>query len=161
LILDVRGNPGGYLDSAVDMASFFLPLGKTIVTEDFGSSTPSQVYTSKGYDVFNSNLKMLILVDQGTASAAEILSGALQEYGVAKLVGTRTFGKGSVQELLPMSSTTSLKITVARWLTPNGTWISGNGLTPDYPVDLTDADIASGTDAQMNKAISILDGTNN
>jgi carboxyl-terminal processing protease len=161
LILDLRGNPGGYLDSAVDMASFFLPLGKTVVTESYGPNIPDDIYRSKGYDVFGSNLKMMILVDQGTASAAEILSGALQENGIAKLVGTRTFGKGCVQELLPMSSSTSLKVTVARWLTPNGTSISDNGLTPDYPVAVTDADIAAGKDPQMAKAISLLDGTNN
>ena len=154
LIVDLRGNPGGYLDAAVDMASWFLPLGTPVVSEDFGHGQPQQVYRSKGYNIFNSNLHMMILVDGGTASAAEILSGALSENGVAKLVGTQTFGKGSVQELLPVTSDTSLKITIARWLTPNGTSISQNGLTPDYVVPFTDA---SGTDPQMAKAISLLD----
>ena len=157
LILDLRGNPGGYLDSAVDMASYFLPLGDVVVQEDFGSSTPEQIYRSKGYDVFNSNLKMMILVNQGSASAAEILSGALQEHGIAKLVGTRTFGKGSVQELMQITPDTSLKITIARWLTPDGLSISDNGFTPDYNVPMTDADVAAGKDPQMDKAIELLD----
>ena len=157
LILDLRGNPGGYLDAAVDMASYFLPLGKTVVTEDYGSSTPPTVYRSKGYDVFDSRLRMAILVDSGSASASEILSGALQEYGIAKLVGTKTFGKGSVQELIPITSDTSLKVTVARWLTPDGISISDGGLTPDYFATTTDADIAAGNDPQMTKAIQVLD----
>ena len=161
LVLDLRGNPGGYLDAAVNMASYFLPLGDVVVRENFGSSTPEQVYRSKGYNVFNSNLKMMILVDQGSASASEILSGALQEHGIAKLVGTRTFGKGSVQELMQITPDTSLKITIARWLTPNGISISDNGLTPDYQVLFTDADATVGRDPQMDKAISLLDGTNN
>jgi len=160
LILDLRGNPGGYLDSAVDMASWFLPLGDVVVRENFGSSSPEQIYRSKGYNVFNSNLKMMILVDGGSASAAEILSGALQEHGIAKLVGTQTFGKGSVQELMPITSDTSLKITIAKWLTPNGVSISQSGLTPDYVVPMTDADVAAGKDPQMDKAVSLLDGTN-
>ena len=156
LILDLRGNPGGYLDAAWDMASYFLPAGKVIVTEDFGSNAPQQIYRSKGYDAFNSSLEMLILVDGGSASASEILSGALQEQGVAKLVGTKTFGKGSVQELIPITDGTSLKVTVARWLTPNGHNLSHDGLDPDYAVSFTDADIASGTDTQMAKAVQLL-----
>ncbi len=157
LVLDLRGNPGGYLDAAVDMASWFLPLGDVVVRENFGSSSPEQVYRSKGYNVFNSNLKMIILVDQGSASAAEILSGALEEHGIAKLVGTRTFGKGSVQELMQITPDTSLKITIAKWLTPNGLSITDNGLTPDYNVPMTDADMLAGKDPQMDKAIEILD----
>jgi carboxyl-terminal processing protease len=157
LILDLRGNPGGYLESAVDMASWFLPLGKVVVRENYGPNIPEDVYRSKGYDVFNSNLKMVILVDGGSASAAEILSGALHEQGVATLVGTKTFGKGSVQELLDISPDASLKVTIARWLTPNGISISNNGLTPDYVVNVTDDDLKAGKDPQMDKAIQILD----
>ena len=102
-------------------------------------------------------LKMIILADQGSASAAEILSGALQQNGVAKIVGTRTFGKGCVQELIPITSDTSLKVTIARWLTPNGISISDNGLTPDYEVKITDTDVKAGKDPQMDKAIQLLD----
>jgi carboxyl-terminal processing protease len=154
LILDLRGNPGGYLDAAWDMASWFLPAGKLIVTEDFGNNGSPNIYRSKGYDIFNSSLKMLILVDGGSASAAEILAGALNEQGIAKLVGSKTFGKGSVQELVSITSDTSLKVTVARWLTPNGHNLSHDGLDPDYPATATSS--PAGTDAIMDKAVQLL-----
>ena len=156
LILDLRGNPGGYLDAAWDMASWFLPAGKVVVTEAFGHHAPSQVYRSKGYNVFNSNLQMYVLVDNGSASAAEILAGALQEQGVAKLIGVKTFGKGSVQELVPITDDTSLKVTIALWLTPNGHNLNHDGLDPDYVVPTTNADIQAGHDPVMDKAVSLL-----
>ncbi|MFA7252790.1 MAG: S41 family peptidase [Candidatus Paceibacterota bacterium] len=156
LILDLRGNPGGYLSSAVNMTSWFLPLGKPIVREDFGDGRPEHVYRSKGYDVFTDNLKMVILVDGGSASASEILAGALQEYGKAKLVGEKTFGKGSVQELVSVTDDTSLKVTVAKWLTPFGKSISDGGLTPDFIVKITDTDLKAKTDPQMEKAVQVL-----
>ncbi len=156
LILDLRGNPGGYLDAAWDMASWFLPVGATVVTEDFGKNGSPNVYRSKGYNIFNKNLRMIILADGGSASAAEILAGALQEQGIAKIVGTKTFGKGSVQQLIPITSNTSLKVTIARWLTPNGHNLSHDGLEPDYKVEVTDKQIADKVDAQMNKAVELL-----
>jgi len=157
LVLDLRGNPGGYLDAAWDMASWFLPAGKTVVTEDFGQHAAPQVYRSKGYNIFaGTGLEMMILVDSGSASAAEILAGALSEQGIAKLVGAKTFGKGSVQELVPITGDTSLKVTVARWLTPNGHNLSHDGLDPDYAVPATDADVASGKDPAMDKAVQLL-----
>lgn len=156
LILDLRGNPGGYLDASWDMASWFLPAGKTVVTEDFGGNADPKVYRSKGYDIFTKNLKMIVLVDGGSASASEILAGALQENGVAKLVGTKTFGKGSVQQLISITSDTSLKVTIARWLTPSGHNLSHDGLEPDYKVEPTEKDIADKNDVQMAKAVEIL-----
>ena len=156
LILDLRRNPGGYLESAWDIASWFLPAGKVIVTEDFGKNSNPNIFKSKGYDIFNNNLKMLILVDGGSASASEILAGALKEQGVAKLVGTKTFGKGSVQELVNITDNTSLKVTIASWLTPNGHNLSHDGLEPDYNVPVTDKDLASKRDPQMEKAIELL-----
>ena len=156
LILDLRGDPGGYLDAAWYMASFFLPIGKTVVTEDFGTHGSPNVFRSKGYNIFNSNLDMLILVDGGSASASEILAGALQENGVAKLVGSKTFGKGSVQELIPITTDSSLKVTIARWLTPNGHNLSHDGLDPDYPVTVSDKDAAAGKDPVMDKAVELL-----
>ncbi len=156
LILDLRGNPGGYLNSAVNMASWFLPLGKPIVREEFGSNKPENVYRSKGYDIFTDKLQFLILVDSGSASASEILAGALQEYGVAKLVGTKTYGKGSVQELVKVTDKTSLKVTIAKWLTPFGKSISEGGLTPDYEVKISDADTKADRDPQMDKALELL-----
>jgi carboxyl-terminal processing protease len=156
LILDLRGNPGGYLDAAIDMASWFLPSGKVVVREEFGREKEEHVFRSKGYDIFNDSLRMVILVNSGSASASEILAGALSENGVAKLVGQKTFGKGSVQELVKITPDTSLKVTIAKWLTPNGVSISKQGITPDYVVDFTEKDITAKIDTQMEKAIEIL-----
>lgn len=156
LILDLRGNPGGFLDSAVDMASWFLPPGATIVREDYGKNRQEIVEKSLGYNIFSNNLKMVILVDGGSASASEIVAGALSEQGRAKLVGTKTFGKGSVQEYIKVTPETALKVTVARWLTPKGKSISAEGLTPDYIVPITADDVKAGKDPQMDKAIEIV-----
>ncbi len=156
LILDLRGNPGGYLEAAIGMASWFLPPGEVIVREDFGENKDSEVYRSQGLDIFNDNLKMVILVDRGSASASEILAGALQEYGIAKVIGGKTFGKGSVQELLRITNDTSLKVTVAQWLTPNGVSISDGGITPDYEVGRTREDFEANRDPQKEKAIEVL-----
>jgi carboxyl-terminal processing protease len=156
LVLDLRGNPGGYLEAAVDMASWFLPSGATVVKEEFGKDKNANVYRSKGYDIFGDKLKMVILVDGGSASASEILAGALSENGVAKLVGQKTFGKGSVQELVPITSDTSLKVTVAKWLTPKGISISKHGIEPDYAVPFTEEDAKAKKDPQMDKAVELL-----
>jgi carboxyl-terminal processing protease len=159
LILDLRGNPGGYLEAAVDMASFFLPSGDVIVTEDFKGHQDNVSHRSAGYNVFaGKGLKMAVLVDQGSASASEILAGALQQHDVAKLVGTRTFGKGSVQELLQLGGGAQLKVTIARWLTPNGTSISDGGLTPDILATTTEEEIKAGEDPQKDAAIKYLLG---
>jgi carboxyl-terminal processing protease len=156
LILDLRGNPGGFLDAAVDMASWFLPPGKIIVTEDYGKGKTQVFEKSKGYNIFNDSLKMVILIDGGSASASEILAGALSEYGKAKLVGTKSFGKGSVQEYIKLNNETALKVTVARWMTPNGKSISEEGLVPDVEVKMTAEDVTAGRDPQMDKAIELL-----
>lgn len=156
LILDLRGNPGGYLQAAVDIASWFLPSGRVVVTEDYGGNTDSIVHRSRGYNVFNENLKMVILVDRGSASASEILAAALKHYGIAQLVGTRTFGKGSVQELVDITPNSALKITVARWVTPDGEPISHDGIEPDVEVRVTEEDIQAGRDPQMEAALEIL-----
>ena len=156
LLLDLRGNPGGYLESAVDIASWFLPNGKTIVTEDYGGKKEPDVYRSKGYNIFNDKLKFVILMDGGSASASEILAGAMQDNGKAKIVGAQSFGKGSVQEVVNITPDTILKITVAKWLTPDGTSISEKGLTPDYPVEITQKDLDAKIDPQMDKAIELL-----
>jgi len=157
LILDLRDNPGGYLDQAVQIASYFLPVGDTIVTEDFEGKQPNVVNRSLGYNVFaGKKLSMAVLIDQGSASASEILSGALQQQGVAKLVGTRSFGKGSVQQVMDLGNGAQIKITVARWLTPNGTSISNGGLTPDINATTTADQIKAGKDPQMDAAAAWL-----
>lgn len=156
LILDLRGNPGGYLEAAVDAASWFLPPGKPVVVEDYGEGKEERIHRTRGTNLFGPDLKMVILVDKGSASASEILAGALKEHGIATLVGENTFGKGSVQELVHITSDTSLKVTIARWLTPNGVSISEGGLTPDIEVKPTPEDIAAGRDPQFEKAVEIL-----
>lgn len=156
LVLDLRGNPGGYLDAAVDISSWFLPAGKTIVVEDFGEGKEEKSFRSKGFNVFNDNLNMVVLVNGGSASASEIVAGALKAHNVATLVGTNTFGKGSVQELLNITDETSLKVTIARWLTPEGVSISDGGLKPDVEVETNPEDIEAGIDTQLEAAVEIL-----
>lgn len=157
LILDLRGNPGGYLQSAVSIASYFLPSGKTIVRESFGEGMEEEVYRSSGRELGKfAPEKFVILVDGGSASASEILAGALKEHGVATLIGAQTFGKGSVQELVNFDEGSSLKVTVARWLTPNGTSISEGGLTPDIVVERTVEEREEEKDPQMDAALEFL-----
>jgi len=158
IILDMRGNPGGYLSAAIDVASFFVPEGKVIVKEDFGEERDPLVYRSQGYPLpLPEDFAMVVLVDKGSASASEIVAGALRDYEIAELVGVQTFGKGSVQELINLPNKTSLKITVARWLTPKGVSISKEGLTPDHVIEFDrEAYEKDETDVQLNKAVSLL-----
>ena len=156
LLLDLRGNPGGYLEAAVDITSWFLPGGKVVVTEDYGSDKNPEIFRSRGYDVFNDKLKFVVLIDGGSASASEIVAGALQDHKRAKLVGEKSFGKGSVQEAIKITPDTLLKITVAKWLTPNGNLIEQKGLTPDYLVEFTKKDLESKKDPQLEKAVELL-----
>lgn len=156
LILDLRGNPGGFLEVAVDIASWFLPVGRTIVTEDYNNESQNNVHRSRGYDVFTDALKFAILIDGGSASASEILAGALREHGKATLIGEKTFGKGSVQQVFPVTADTSLKVTVARWLTPEGRSISHDGIEPDIQVSMTPEDREAGKDPQLDRAVEFL-----
>lgn len=155
LIIDLRGDPGGYLDAAVAIGSHFLPSGTPIVTEDYKGHQENVVHKSTGSGGVPAGLKTVILMDQGSASASEILSGALQDNKVATLIGTRSFGKGSVQELVKIGKA-SLKVTVARWLTPSGRSISDGGLTPDIKVERTQEDFTAGKDPQMDRAVQFL-----
>ena len=156
LLLDLRGNPGGYLNASVNMASWFLPEGKIIVTEDYGENKKAEIFRSRGYNLFNDKLKFVILINGGSASASEILAGAMQDHKRAKLVCEKSFGKGSVQEVVDVTSDTILKVTVAKWLTPNGNTIAEKGLTPDYLVEFTKTDSENKIDPQMNKAVELL-----
>ena len=156
LILDVRSNPGGFLGSAIDISSWFLENGKTIVIEEGKTEDYNKTYKSRGH-FLEGDYEMVILVNGGSASASEILAGALQEHKKAKLVGEQTFGKGSVQELVPMAGGTALKITVAQWLTPNGVSISKEGLKPDVVVEFDAEKFAKDkTDNQFEEAVKIL-----
>jgi carboxyl-terminal processing protease len=156
LIIDLRGNPGGYLEAAADIASWFLPVGKPVVTSDYGGKQPEEVFRSRGYDVFTDNLKLVILIDGGSASASEILAGAMKDYGKATLIGETSFGKGSVQQTFDVTPDTALKITVARWLTPNRVSISHQGIAPDIKVEMTDEDLKAGRDPQLDRAVEYL-----
>ncbi len=156
LIIDLRGNPGGYLDAAVDTASWFLPAGEVVAVEDHGGGKEPTYFRSKGYNVFSDQLKLVILVDGGSASASEIFAGALSEHSKATLVGQKTFGKGSVQELVPVTPDTSLKVTVARWLTPKGTSISHNGIVPDVEVPFVAASSTGEIDNQLARALEVI-----
>jgi carboxyl-terminal processing protease len=135
LIVDLRGNPGGYLQAAVSNASWFLSSDQLVVREDRGDAIEGKTYYSYGYDVFPDDLKLVVLIDGGSASASEIMAAALADNNRAVLVGQNSFGKGSVQEVVNLTEKTSLKITIARWLTPNGDHISEDGIQPDVVVD--------------------------
>lgn len=152
LVLDLRQNPGGYLEAAVEIASSFIPEGKVIVRENFGPKKSEVLYRSRGYGTVPANSHVVVLVDGGSASASEILAGALSEHGIAKLVGTKTFGKGSVQELVDLSDGSSVKITIAQWLTPNGVSISKEGLKP--VITATDDPKTSAKDEALDAAIA-------
>jgi carboxyl-terminal processing protease len=153
IVLDLRGNPGGFLETSVDVASYFVSEG-VIVTEEFGDGN-MQEYKAKG----NARLKdtpLVVLIDGGSASAAEILAGALQDYGRAKLVGVKSFGKGSVQELMPLDKNTSLRLTVAEFVLPKGRHINHVGIEPDVLVELSNEDIEADRDPQLDKALEVL-----
>jgi carboxyl-terminal processing protease len=156
LIIDLRGNPGGYLDAAVQISSYFIPQGKIVVSQDYGKKRNQDILRSLGYTVVNPSTKIVVLVDGGSASASEILAGALQDYKLATIVGQKTFGKGSVQEYLKVTPTTGLKVTIARWLTPLGRSISVSGLTPDVEVKNTVSEMKNKVDPQYEKAVEIL-----
>lgn len=156
LIVDLRGNPGGFLGAAVDMASYFIPKDELIVREIVGAEQGDRKHLSKGYPLLSEveDLNLVVLINRGSASASEILAGALQEYGVATLVGEKSFGKGSVQELIDITGNVSLKVTIARWFTPSGVSLSNGGLTPDVIVDTKNPEL--GIDPILEAGIKVL-----
>lgn len=161
LIIDMRGNPGGYLESAVDISSYFIPQGKVVVSQDYGTKKGLDQLRSLGYNILSGKkTKVAILVDGGSASASEIVAGALQDHKLATVIGEKTFGKGSVQEYIKITDKTGLKVTIARWLTPNGNSISVSGLTPDILVEnatsTTLQQIRDRQDEQYLKAVEFL-----
>jgi carboxyl-terminal processing protease len=159
IIVDVRSNPGGLLDSSVNIAGYFLPAKSPVVLEEDSSGNRKTLTTISGNAVF-SQLPVVVLIDEGSASASEILAGALKDEAPDRvtLVGVKSFGKGSVQDLLPVTNNTSLKITIAHWLTPSGKQINKVGIAPDVEVRLTADDITAKRDTQLNKATDILKG---
>ncbi len=155
IILDLRNNPGGFLDASVSMASKMIPKGKVAVIEENSKGEQKNLYTEGG-DVL-SQIYAVILINEGSASASEILAGALRDDRTnVTLVGKTSFGKGSVQELIDMPQSTAVKITVAKWLTPNGDQINNQGIKPDVEVDLTNDDYQNDRDPQLDKALEII-----
>lgn len=153
IILDLRNNPGGFLDVSVDIAGFWTG-DKTVVIEQIKGDKKEEL---KGDGVARfQDIPTIVLVNGGSASASEIVAGALQDHGKAKIVGTKTFGKGSVQELESLGNGSSLKLTVAKWLTPKGVSISEKGITPDIEVKFTDKDFEEKKDPQLEKALELL-----
>jgi len=153
LILDLRNNPGGYLDTSIVVASEWIEAGP-VVAEQFGENRRNE-YPASGLARLK-DVPTVVLINGGSASASEIVAGALRDYKKATLVGEQTFGKGSVQTLRGLSDGSSLKITIAKWLTPAGDFINEKGIAPDVLVDLTVDDINKNIDPQLNKALEIL-----
>jgi len=149
VILDLRGNGGGYVDAAQDVAGLWLD-NKIVVSERTGGKVVDELRSGK--NPLLAGVQTVVLVNSATASASEIVAGALQDYGIAKLVGERTFGKGSVQKLIDLPEGAQLKVTIARWYTPNGKNITTDGITPDTVVGLTADDANASRDPQFDAA---------
>jgi carboxyl-terminal processing protease len=152
IIVDLRNNPGGYLQSAVDVASDWVKQGDLVVSEAHSDGT-SITYKGEGNPRLAA-IKTIVMINGGSASAAEILSGALHDHGFAQLLGEKSFGKGSVQELVNLPGGSAVKVTIAKWITPNGVNLNHNGLTPDISVALTPDNANAGKDPQMDAALS-------
>lgn len=150
IILDLRNNPGGYLTDATFIAGEFLPEGTPVVMEEEASGDRTTLSVNRKGQLLGS-VPVVVLINKGSASASEIVSGALRDNKRAKLVGDTSFGKGTVQEALDLGNGAGLHVTIAKWLTPNGTWVHGKGLTPDVQVSLDDKDPSH--DTQLEKAI--------
>lgn len=158
MVLDLRDNPGGYLDAAVHISSEFLPLGELVVKQE--SLSKSIDYRVKRVGVLP-KIPLVVIINKGSASAAEILAGALRDQKRAKLVGEKSFGKGSVQEVLELAGGAGLHVTVAKWVLPGGDWINGKGITPETEVVNTEIDKqntvnARKNDSQLDKALELL-----
>ena len=167
MILDLRDNPGGYLDAAVSVGGWFVDKGKTIVTEEFRDKNNNEVFTSNGPTLF-SNIPLVVIINKGSASASEILAGALKESDGAVIIGEKSFGKGTVQELDPLPDCSMIKVTIAHWLTPKGNQIDKNGINPDIEVKEPDNGNATSTkssyendlsqDVVFQKAVEVISG---
>ncbi len=153
LVIDLRNNGGGYLNGAVDITSFLLSSGK-VVSVERRDGEPQRHYVD-GRPLLP-DIPLVVLINEATASASEILAGALQDHGRATIVGSKSFGKGTVQEVIDLPGGGSLRVTAARWLTPNGRNLGKEGVTPDVPVERTREDLEAGRDPQMERALQLL-----
>lgn len=154
LILDLRQDPGGYLDAAVDVASQFLKDGQTVLIEKSKDGTARELKAKGGG--LATNIPMVLLIDKGSASASEIVAGALKDYKRATLIGVRSYGKGSVQNVHSLSDKSELRLTIAHFFSPMNNEINEVGVSPDIEVKITDDDVAAKRDLQLDKAIEFL-----
>ncbi len=156
IVLDMRNNPGGYLEVCQEIAGWFLKQGQIVTIEDFGKANPEKLYKASGNGVFV-DYPTVVLMNKGSASASEILAGALRDNRSIKIIGEKSFGKGSVQEVVLLQDNKSfLKITIAKWLTPKGVSISEVGLTPDIKVSISDQDVELKKDPQLDRALEVV-----
>jgi carboxyl-terminal processing protease len=157
IILDLRFNGGGYLTTSVDMLGDLLENGKKVVNiQESSAKLENEIYSSGQARITETPL--VVLVNEASASASEIVAGAIQDNKRGVVIGTQTYGKGTVQELIPFSDNSTLRLTVSKWLTPLGTDIDKEGIKPDILIDFTDADIEAGIDVQLEKAKEYLRG---
>lgn len=154
VVLDMRGNPGGLLDQAVGVASVWLDKGATVLEEKRGGETVETFTTSKS--PLLKGIKTVVMIDEGSASASEIVAGALKDNDAATLLGQKSYGKGSVQQLISLNGGGSLKVTIARWYTPGGKNIDKEGIEPDVKAEITAEDIKADRDPQLDVAIQFL-----
>lgn len=154
IVVDLRGNPGGLLDSAVEVSSLWVEEGEVILEEKQSGET---IRTLRGIGgAILSDIPTVILINEGSASASEIMAGALRDQGKATIIGDTSYGKGSVQQLIDFGDGTKLKVTIARWFTPEGKNIDEEGIKPDQEVKLTTEDIEAERDPQLDAAIKKL-----
>ncbi|MFH0773348.1 MAG: S41 family peptidase [bacterium] len=157
LVLDLRDNPGGYLESSVYLAGEFLEQGKLVVKQESTSYENKDYYVTRKGSLLD--IPLTVLINGGSASAAEILSGALRDYKRAKLIGEKSFGKGSVQEAIDLGEGMGLHLTVAKWVLPKGDWINGKGIEPEITVKNAVPEgntMSRETDAQLDKAVQLI-----
>ena len=154
IVLDLRNDPGGLLDKAVLVASRMIPKGKVVLMQEDSYGKRESLYTVGGDEL--SSIPTVVLINEGSASASEILAGALHDDLGTTLVGAKSFGKGSVQELEDLGGGSSVKVTIAKWLTPNGDYIMEKGIKPDVEVKMTHDDYANNKDPQLDKALELV-----
>ncbi|MEK7180740.1 MAG: S41 family peptidase [Patescibacteria group bacterium] len=154
MVLDLRNNPGGFLQVAIDLAGWFLPRG-TLVVKEASRIEGEKKFLSSGNAALK-NFPVVVLMNGGSASASEILAGALRDQRQVKIIGEKSFGKGTVQQIESLSDGSSVKITIAHWIMPKGKLIDHVGIEPDFNIKLTDKDITDKKDPQLDKAIEIL-----
>jgi carboxyl-terminal processing protease len=157
IVLDLRGNPGGFVDAALKVSSEFIAEGPVFWQEDANGERRATQSTGEGVAT-DEEIEIVLLVDRGSASASEIVAGALKDTGRATLVGETTFGKGTVQEWTQLDGAGGFRLTVAKWLTPNQTWIHEKGIDPDVAVTLP-AELEPNEDPALDKALELLGET--